>query len=350
MNRRNFIQTAGLAVAAGRFFSESTYALEAPPVNPTPSQLAYLTDPIFHEHDTGADHPESIARIKTVDSAMKKFKDNPQLKALHPQPADLAVIEYCHEKSYMDKARDEIKAGVHKLSTGDTNVSAKSYDAAVMAVGAICGGVDAVMNGTSKTAFCAVRPPGHHASAAKGMGFCVFNNIAVGARYAQKKHKLPRVAILDWDVHHGNGTQDIFYEDGSVFFFSTHQSPWYPGTGAENETGFGAGKGMTLNCPFPAESGHKQIFGAFKEKLAPALKEFKPDLIMLSAGFDSRKDDPLGRFLLSDDDFKELTVFSMELAKEYAQGRLVSVLEGGYNLSGLKHAVEAHVSTLLKGV
>jgi acetoin utilization deacetylase AcuC-like enzyme len=178
------------------------------------------------------------------------------------------------------------------------------------------------------------------------MGFCLFNNIAIAARYAQRHYGIERVAIADWDVHHGNGTQDIFYKDPSVFFFSTHQHPWYPGTGASGETGEGAGKGFTLNCPLPAGSGRDEIFGAFRDQLAPRMESFRPDLVLISAGFDSRNGDPLGRFLLSDGDFGDLTFFMLEIAHKYAAGRLISVLEGGYDLNGLSHAVSAHVHSL----
>jgi len=207
--------------------------------------------------------------------------------------------------------------------------------------------VDAVVEGRAQNAFCVVRPPGHHANADRGMGFCIFNNVALAARYAQRRHGLERVLIADWDVHHGNGTQDIFYADGSVFFFSTHQHPWYPGTGSAEETGEGAGRRTTLNCPFPAGSGRAEILGAFQQKLLPAARNFKPDLVLISAGFDSRAGDPLGGFTLSDGDFADLTALLLEIAGSYAGGRLVSVLEGGYSLEGLAAAAEAHVKALV---
>jgi acetoin utilization deacetylase AcuC-like enzyme len=234
-----------------------------------------------------------------------------------------------------------------QLSTGDTTIGAHSSEAARLAAGASFSAVDAVFARRVTNAFCIVRPPGHHASSARGMGFCLFNTVALAARYAQRQHKSERVAIVDWDVHHGNGTQDIFYEDGSVLFFSTHQSPWYPGTGAASERGAGAGEGTTINCPLPARSGRTEIFQAFERSLLPRIHEFRPDLLLISAGFDSRIDDPLGHFLLTDDDFAGLTTMMMDVAARHCAGRLVSVLEGGYNLEGLGKAAEAHVRALL---
>jgi len=246
----------------------------------------------------------------------------------------------------MAKVKREIAAGAHELSTGDTNVGPRSYDVSVRAVGGLLNAVDAVVARHAANAFCAVRPPGHHARPNQGMGFCIFNNIAIAARYAQRKHGISKVMIADWDVHHGNGTQDTFYNDGSVFFMSTHQSPWYPGTGAAAETGEGKGKGCTMNFPFPAGAGRPEIVGVFREELRRAADEFKPELVLISAGFDSRDGDPLGRFTLSDVDFAELTKIMLEIAGKHAGGRLISVLEGGYSLSGLEAAAGAHVKAL----
>jgi acetoin utilization deacetylase AcuC-like enzyme len=205
------------------------------------------------------------------------------------------------------------------------------------------------MSGKAKNAFCAIRPPGHHASRDRGMGYCLFNNVAIAARYLQKKHKIEKVLIIDWDVHHGNGTQDIFFEDGSVFFFSTHQWPWYPWTGSAEETGSGKGEGTTLNVPLPAGSGDKDLIAAFENKLRPAARAFKPDAILISAGFDSRTGDPLGRFRVTDAGYQRLTQILLEIAQENAEGRLISSLEGGYSLEGLSKAVPAHIVTLMKG-
>ncbi len=207
--------------------------------------------------------------------------------------------------------------------------------------------VEAVVKGEAQTAFCLVRPPGHHATRDKGMGFCVLNNIALAAQYARRRLGIERVLIVDWDVHHGNGTQDIFYGDGGVFVFNTHQSPLYPGTGAARETGEGAGKGTTLNCPFPAGSGRAEILGAFETKLVPAMEIFRPELVLISAGFDSRGGDPLGGFKLTDQDFADLTRLVRSMADQTAEGRVVSLLEGGYDLSGLASAAAAHVRAML---
>jgi acetoin utilization deacetylase AcuC-like enzyme len=215
-----------------------------------------------------------------------------------------------------------------------------------LAAGAVADAVTRVVGGEDRRAFCLIRPPGHHALADRAMGFCLLNNIAVGARVALDELDLARVLIVDWDVHHGNGTQDIFYSDPSVFFFSTHQWPLYPGTGRADETGEGRGIGSTMNFPFPAGSGRAEILGAVRNSLMPAAEKFRPELLLISAGFDSRIGDLLGQFTLTDDDFADLTRAVMEMAERHAAGRLVSLLEGGYNLSGLASAATRHVETL----
>jgi acetoin utilization deacetylase AcuC-like enzyme len=248
----------------------------------------------------------------------------------------------------LNLVKRDITAGMYELTTGDTTICPETLKIARLSAGGVLTAVDAVMTGEAHNVFCALRPPGHHACPNRGMGFCVFSNVAVGARYAQRKHGVGKVLIADWDVHHGNGTQDVFYEDDSVFYFSTHQSPWYPGTGAKDETGKGKGLGTTLNQPFGSGAGRQEIVGAFTEKLLVAAARFKPEFIFISAGFDSRLGDPLGEFRLNDEDFAELTRIMMQLANEHANGKLVSALEGGYSLDGLSKAVAAHVGTLVK--
>ncbi len=307
---------------------------------------ALLLDPLYKQHDPGPGHPEQPARYDAVMRAIEDTRLLSQLQRVEVRAATEDEIALVHGREYIAKVKREIAAGAHELSTGDTNVGRRSFYVAERAVGGVLNAVDAVIDGKAVNAFCAVRPPGHHARPDQGMGFCIFNNIAIAARYAQRKHGLAKVMIADWDVHHGNGTQDTFYADGSVFFMSTHQSPWYPGTGAANETGEGKGKGCTMNFPFAAGSGRKEILGVFRESLRRAADAFKPDLVMISAGFDSRDGDPLGRFTLSDVDFTDLTKIMLEIAGTHAKGRLISVLEGGYNLNGLEAAVGAHVKAL----
>lgn len=299
-------------------------------------------DPVCKEHLTGPGHPEQPARFDAAVAALQGLN----LVPIPPRLANYDELALCHARKYIQLAEREIHDGFHELSTGDTIISPKSFDAAVRAAGGALNAVDAVADRRISNALCLGRPPGHHATPVRGMGFCVFNTVAIAARYAQRKHGAGRVLIADWDVHHGNGTQDTFYTDGTVFFFSTHQSPWYPGTGARSERGEGKGEGMTLNCPLPAGSGRKEILGAFQEQLIAAADEIKPEFVLISAGFDSRAGDPLGRFLLSDTDFADLTYVMREIADKHAGGRLVSVLEGGYDLHGLASAVRAHAEAL----
>ena len=307
---------------------------------------ALLLDPLYKQHDPGPGHPEQPARYDAVTRALEGSGLLSHLHRVEVRAAEEDEIALVHGHEYIAQVKREIAAGAHELSTGDTNVGPRSWEVAVRAAGGVLNAVDAVVAGPAANAFCAVRPPGHHARPRQGMGFCIFNNIAIAARYAQRKHGLAKVMIADWDVHHGNGTQDTFYGDGSVFFMSTHQSPWYPGTGAAQETGEGKGQGCTMNFPFPAGSGRREIVGVFREQLRRAADAFQPDLVMISAGFDSREGDPLGRFTLSDADFADLTKIMLEIAGTHAKGRLVSVLEGGYNLNGLEAAVRAHVKAL----
>jgi acetoin utilization deacetylase AcuC-like enzyme len=310
------------------------------------SATAILADPIYKEHWTGEGHPERPARFDAVLQALERegfVKDALRIPVRSATDDEIAL---CHARKYIEIARRDVSHGPGVLSTGDTEIGPRSLEVAMKAAGGILNAVDTVFARKAMNAFCAVRPPGHHATPVRGMGFCLFNNVAIAARYARKKYGIDRVVIVDWDVHHGNGTQDIFYSDGSVFYFSTHQSPWYPGTGAADETGEGKGKGTTMNCPYPSGSGRKEILGAFQGKLIPAMRDFKPELVLISTGFDSRMGDPLGQFTLSDTDFADLTKVMLEIAEHYSGGRLVSVLEGGYSLTGLGAGTAAHVEAL----
>jgi acetoin utilization deacetylase AcuC-like enzyme len=308
--------------------------------------LVYSTE--YLNHVTPPGHPESPRRAEVVFKGLEEDGLSAKMVRLQPRLATREQILRCHTPRYFETAKSDVEHGLSDLSTGDTNICERSFDVALLAAGGIIAAVDAVIAKTVRHAFCVVRPPGHHATPSKGMGFCLFNSIAIAARHAQKAQGIGKVLIADFDVHHGNGTQDIFYEDDSVLFFDTHQSPWYPGTGDASETGTGRGLGTTINCPFPAGAGRAEILGAFETRLIDAARKFKPELILLSAGFDSRQGDPLGGFKLTDEDFIDLTKVMLHLAKEHAEGRLVTVLEGGYNLRGLMKATSAHAKTLVE--
>ncbi len=290
------------------------------------------------------------ATLRRRARALKKIENFAALKPYQARSATDDEILACHGRDYLTRVRRDIESGANRLSMGDTFICRQSLKAARYAGGAACVAVNAVLRGEAKNAFCLTRPPGHHAMPNRGMGFCLFNNAAIAARYAQDKYAVGKVLIADWDVHHGNGTQEIFYEDASVFYFSTHQYPWYPWKwGRRDETGHGRGLGSNLNCPMPRGAGRKEFMAAFHHALAPALQRFKPELVILSAGFDSRHGDPLGRLELTDADYHDMTGLVLEMARQHAGGRVVSILEGGYNLPGLAAGAAAHVSRLQQG-
>ena len=303
---------------------------------------------MFREHNTGAGHPERAERCDAVAAGLEEADLVAELERISVRPATVDEVALCHDRSYIALVEQETESGRRILSTGDTRIRDDSYAVAMYAAGGVLSAVDAVIAGGVTNAFCCVRPPGHHATRDRGMGFCIFNNVAIAARYAQQRHGLAKVLIVDWDVHHGNGTQDIFYADGSVLYFSTHQQGWYPGTGWEDETGAGNGKGATLNVPVPAGTGGREVLAAFTDRLVPAADAFKPDLVLVSAGFDSDADDPLGGLMLAAVDFGALTSVVADIARKHCDGRIVSVLEGGYNVDVLKTSVAAHVRVLTK--
>jgi acetoin utilization deacetylase AcuC-like enzyme len=308
---------------------------------------AIIHHPVFEQHDTGAGHPESPERYAVVMTALRGDAELwPRLKEVEAQPAPRGDVQACHTPQHFKHVERAVSEGLGYLDA-DTVVSLRSLDAALRAAGGACRAVDLVLSGEVQNAFLPARPPGHHATSERAMGFCLFNTAAVAARYAQRHHpEVERVAVLDWDVHHGNGTQGIFYDDPTVFFFSAHQYPWYPGTGARGETGTGRGRGYTLNVPLRARTPAAEHRRAFESALEEIGSKFRPDLVIVSAGFDSHAGDPLGQLLLEDEDFVALTRAAKSWAREACGGRLVSCLEGGYDLSTLGATVRAHVRAL----
>ena len=311
-------------------------------------KTAIVTHPIFIQHETGLGHPESPRRLTAIQDHLVKSGLASQLEPLDPLPrGDLSQwISEIHRASYYQWLRERVPKHGGVYLDPDTPFSPQSLLAAEMAVCGVLTAVDRVMEGAVQNAFCAVRPPGHHAESNRAMGFCLFNNVAVAARYLQKAHRLRRILIVDWDVHHGNGTQHSFYNDPSVFYFSSHQFPFYPGTGSDSERGMGEGEGFTLNCPLPTGAGDKEILSRFEKILGPAVDSFKPDFILISAGFDAHRDDPLAGLQVTDDGFRELTKMVQSWANQHCEGRIVSCLEGGYNLDALARSVGIHIEVL----
>jgi len=306
-------------------------------------KTALITSDTYQNHNTGDGHPEKIDRVTVVIDNFKKL-DNQNLVWKKPSKFDRSLLEITHNSDYINFVEKSFpKKGLSFLD-GDTIVSPGSKEASSDAVGSIITAIDGVQNKEFKNAFCAVRPPGHHAEKNKAMGFCIYNNVAVGASYLIDKYKLDKIAIIDFDVHHGNGTQDIFYDNEKVLYISTHQYPFYPGSGTEQEKGK---HNNILNIPLPAGTTSEEYLNAY-EFVLKKINQFKPEFILLSAGFDAHKDDPLAQFQLESKDFYEITKRALELSKLYCDGKVVSILEGGYDLLALQESTKAHVDALIE--
>jgi acetoin utilization deacetylase AcuC-like enzyme len=302
--------------------------------------------PDYLKHETGKIHPESPSRLSFLLDYLERKNYYSELVKIEPHNPSLEWVNKIHPLEYIQLIEEYSKHAPGNLDM-DTVISSETYRVALLAVGGVLAGVDGVMQGRVKNVFCAIRPPGHHAEPNRGMGFCIFNNVAIGARYVQEKYGLKKVLIVDWDAHHGNGTQKAFYSDPSVYYFSIHQYPFYPGTGKESDKGSGEGMGYTLNIPMFAGSGDLEYQEVFETILYPAALKFTPDFIFISAGFDGHKNDLLTNLQLTSNGFKVITQVIKELADKTCQGRIVSVLEGGYNLKALACSVEAHLLALM---
>lgn len=309
-------------------------------------KTGFAYDQRFLNHDTGEGHPERADRLRSAISSLKQQPWFDQLHSYSPRMPERQWLETIHTPDYVSRVETEIQRGAAFVDSPDVAVSEHSFDAALLATGAALQLADGIMTGQIDNGFALVRPPGHHAEASTALGFCLLNSVAITARYLQQFHSVDKVLILDWDVHHGNGTQHSFEEDPSVLFISTHQYPHYPGTGAWTETGRGRGEGATLNCPMSAGSSDKDYEQVWRETILPKIDEFAPDAILLSAGFDAHQADPLASINLSTEFFGWMSDRVLEMADKHAGGRLLSLLEGGYDLDALAQCVDLHVAHL----
>ena len=302
-----------------------------------------ITSDTYQNHNTGDGHPEKIDRVTAVIDNFKKL-DNKNLIWKKPNKFENSFLIKTHSSNYIDQVNKSFPKSGYNFLDGDTIVSPGSKDASKDAVGSIITAIDGVQKKEFKNAFCAVRPPGHHAEKEKAMGFCIYNNVAVGANYLIEKYKYNKIAIIDFDVHHGNGTQDIFYDNEKVLFISTHQYPYYPGSGSEKEKG---DFNNVLNIPLEAGTSAEKYLNAY-ENVLNKIREFKPEFLMFSAGFDAHIDDPLAQLQLSSEDFYKITKRTLEISKSFCNGNVVSILEGGYDLKALQESTKRHVDALIE--
>ena len=309
------------------------------------NKTGYASDPFYLRHETEP-HPENPGRLTAIQNRLESSEFYNNLIPIQPRKATAEEIGLVHDTGYVASVKQSCADQVRNLDA-DTVISSDSYDAALLSAGAGMKAIDQLIDGNIHNAFCAVRPPGHHAEQDHAMGFCLFNNVGIAARYAQKTKGLNKIFIFDWDVHHGNGSQHSFYSDPSIYYSSTHQYPFYPGTGAKEETGTGDGLGTTLNLPMDAYSDDDDYLSAVENKLIPEIQHYKPDLIIISAGFDAHQNDPLAQIQLTTDCFGKMTELLMGIARDVCDGRLLSMLEGGYDYDALSDSVRLHMQTLL---
>ena len=310
------------------------------------TRTGFLTAPLFLAHDTGSGHPERAERLAAIHEHIAKAGLVADLDHREAPPGERCLVDAVHDPDHVSRVEQAVIAGVERLDA-DTAINESSWDAALTAVGGARLAVDEIVAGRWKNAFLAARPPGHHAERDRSMGFCLFNTAVIAARHLQSAHGLERVAIVDWDVHHGNGTQHLTEDDPTIFYASQHQYPHYPGTGAADERGHGAGEGSVLNCPMGAGSGDREYLSVFESELLPALEAFDPEFVIVSAGFDAHLLDPLSSTMVTTEGFRRMSEGIVEVATSRCAGRLFSVLEGGYDLRGLAESVEVHLATLV---
>lgn len=302
------------------------------------------TDPVFLQHETGQ-HPESPERLRSITSHLENGSLIARFQRGEIVTATDEQLSRVHSMGHIGRVQSFAKGGGGRIEA-DTVVSPKSFDVALRAAGTACDAVDRILKGDHARACCLTRPPGHHALADDPMGFCLFNNVAIAARQAVKQHQLKRVLIVDWDVHHGNGTQDIFYDDAEIFFFSAHRFPFYPGSGTREETGTGKGLGTVFNLPVEYGTARRRYLAEFEQLLTDCANRCRPELVLISAGFDAHRLDPIGSLDLETEDFDSLTRLVLNVADEFCQGRCVSLLEGGYNVQALAESVETHLKVI----